>query len=122
MAKKNRAADTAAQAEAHARQGQSLALGDTGNGSGTGVAEDKQGISNRPGDHGGGEADNTPYTQAGAPQRQDQSRTSLDTTSESGRARDEGPDAIDRTGAQRPRRDAEATTSSDIEPSERETL
>lgn len=68
------------------------------------------------------ETDDAPYTQAGAPDRQDQSHTSLDTTSASGRPRDEGPDAIERTQAQRPRRDPDATTPSDVEPGERDTL
>ncbi len=67
-------------------------------------------------------SDGEPFTQAGAPQRQDQSKTSLDTTSESGRARDEGPDRIERTTAQRPKRGADATATSDIDPDERETL
>lgn len=61
------------------------------------------------------------YTQAGAPGRQDQLHSSLD-TSESGRPRDEGPDAIERTTAQRPRRDPQATVPSDADPADRETL
>jgi hypothetical protein len=66
-----------------------------------------------------------PNTQAGAPPRQDQARASLNAAgeqSESGRARDEGPDAIERTQAQRPRRDPDALVSSDAKPGDRETL
>ena len=105
------------EAEDRAAHGQSLALGDTGGNSDTGVPDGRQGISNRPGDEG-----DEPYTQAGAPPRQDQNHTSLDTTSPSGRARDEGPDAVTLTGAQRPRRDPDATTPSDANPDDRETL
>lgn len=118
MAKKKNQREAADKASEHARHGQSLALGDTGDGSGTGVKDGKQGMSNRPGEHG----TDQPFTQAGAPDTAHHSRTSLDTTSESGRARDEGPDAIERTQPQSPKRDADATTSSEIEPGDRETL
>jgi len=109
-------ANTTDKAEAHAQRGQSLAQGDTGDGN-TAVREGEQGMSNRPGDH-----DAAPPTQAGAPEGQDRSHTSLDTTSESGRARDEGPDAIERTRAQRPKPGPDATATSDIDPTERDTL
>ncbi len=66
--------------------------------------------------------DEQPYTQAGAPDRQDQSHTSLDTTSPSGRPRDEGPDTIERTRAQRPKPSPDAVATSKIDPAERETL
>ena len=116
MANQQQRANTDDTAEAHARRGQSLAQSDTGDGT-TGVRDGEQGMSNRPGDRA-----EAPVTEAGTPQRQDQSRTSLDTTSESGRARDEGPDTIERTGPQRPTPGPDATAPSTIDPTERETL
>jgi hypothetical protein len=124
QAREREAADRAA-------HGQSRALGDTGDGE-TGVAPDRQGISNRQADGGNDvrrsddrsdagdetrrganadvkpgrttDADDLPPTEAGAPPVQEQERSSLDNPSQSGRPRDEGEDRIDRTGAQTPSR------------------
>jgi hypothetical protein len=61
--------------------------------------------------------------QAGAPPRQDQIRptTGLE-PSQSGRPRDEGPDAIGRTGEQHPRPDSPAETPSEADLQDRETM
>jgi hypothetical protein len=126
-------------AEDRAARGQSLARGDTGTG-GTGVAPDRQGISNRPGDRDDGAAADerdgersdrevAERTRPRAPDRETrEARDQMPPTtglgvSASGRGREEGPDRIERSGAQQPaHRDPEALASSDIEPSERETM
>ena len=133
MAKRGKRTDQQArerEASDRAAHGQSRALGDTGDRQ-TGVDPAHQGISNRPADGGqgeprGGEAGTTggersgvpntdpddaerPLSEAGAPPRQEQERSSLDSPSQSGRPREEGDEAIERTGEQNPpRRDPEA--------------
>lgn len=117
-----------AEAQDRAAQGQSLALGDTGDRQ-TGVDADQQGISNRAGDvpendaagsstrgeqsdRGAGSDGNAdaPPTEAGAPPAQNYPHTSLDSPSQTGRPRaDVGDERIERTGAQdSPRSDPEA--------------
>jgi hypothetical protein len=100
------------EARERAAQGQSAALGDTGDGQ-TGVTPTAQGISNRRGDLGAGNRSRSgqpdpPPAEAGAPPDQQQQRSSLDSPSQSGRPRDGGDDEVARTGAQSPRSDPEA--------------
>lgn len=49
-----------------------------------------------------------PPTQAGAPPKEQQQRSSLDSPSQSGRPRDEGDDQIERSRDQTPPRDPQA--------------
>ena len=96
----------------------------TGEGRSTADAPDRQGVSD-PADGRDRNADDAPdpNTQAGAPLPQEHVNASLNTAGElSGRARDEGPDAIERTEAQRPKRDPDGLLSTDMAPADRETL
>ena len=128
MAKRGKRGDLrvrAQEAAERAAYGQSLALADTRDRE-TGVAPDRQGISNRTADRNNNrsddsereqreantelqagrttEADEVPPAEAGAPPAQEQERSSLDNPSQSGRPRDEGEDWVERSGAQTPSR------------------
>jgi hypothetical protein len=128
MAKRGKRGDLrvrAQEAAERAAYGQSQARTTRGDRE-TGVAPDRQGISNRQADRGhdrsdtGGrdplgadtdvtpgrttQADAVPATEAGAPPAQEQEHSSLDNPSQSGRPRDEGEDWVARTGGQTPSR------------------
>jgi hypothetical protein len=65
----------------------------------------------------------TPMTQAGAPPRQEQERTILEGPETiSGRPRDEGDDAIERSGPQTPQRKDPKATQTPGQKKERNTL
>ena len=64
----------------------------------------------------------TRQTQAGAPPRDEHSKTNLDAPDRTGRPRDEGSDVIERSGPQAAKPESSGILPSDIDPDDRETL